>query len=138
MDTNVRTRAGIAAALTSIAFLALADDMPVFRHGMWNFVRTIESSGGAQSVANKKCTNPTEDMKKQHQMSGKVGCSVSPVTKSGNSYTFVASCSLQGQPVESKSTMTVESDSAYKIRVESKAAGQTTKELLVATRSGDC
>jgi hypothetical protein len=129
----------VAAMLTSLAGLAHADDWPAFRYGMWNFVRTIESSGGGgRSIANKKCMNPTEDMKKQHEMSAKAGCTVSPVTKSGNSYTFVTACKLQGQAVESKSTMTVESDSAYKIRVASKAAGQSTKELLVATRSGDC
>lgn len=129
----------IAAVLASIAAGAHAQELPVFRYGMWNFVRTIESaSGGGRSIANKKCMNPTEDIRKQHQTSLQAGCTVSPVTKSGNAYSFVTTCKLQGQPVESKSTMTVESDSAYRIRVESRAAGQATKELLVATRSGDC
>jgi hypothetical protein len=129
----------VAASLASMACPVHADDWPVFRYGMWNFVRTIESgAGGGRSIANKKCMNPTEDMKKQHEMSAQAGCTVSPVARSGKAYTFVSTCKLQGQPVESKSTMTAESDSAYRIRVESKAGGQSTKELLVATRSGDC
>jgi len=142
MGTSIQQHKGksvkpvIAALLASVAGSVHADDWPVFRYGMWNFVRTIESStGGGRSIANKKCMNPIEDMKQQH---AKAGCTVSPVARSGKSYTFAATCKVQGQSVESKSTMTVESDSAYKIRVESKAGGQSTKELLVATRSGDC
>jgi hypothetical protein len=134
-------RVSVIAALlaSSIAGGVHAQDFPVFRYGMWNFVRTIEiASGGGRSIANKKCMDPTEDMKKQHQTNLQAGCTVSPVTKSGNAYRFVTTCKLQGQAVESKSTMTVEGDSAYRIRVESKAPGQATKELLVATRSGDC
>jgi len=122
-----------------IAGFAQANDWPVFRHGMWNFVRTIESgAGGGRSSANKKCMNPTEDMKQQYRANVQAGCTVSPVTNAGTAYTFVATCKLQGQPVESRSTITVEGDSAYRIRVESKAGGQVTKESLVATRSGDC
>jgi len=124
----------IAAALISITGLACADEWPVLRKGMWNFTRVIEhSAGGAQSSASKKCTNPTEDMKKQQ-----AGCTVSPVTRSATAYTFETTCKLQGQTVQSKSVMTVESDSAYRIKVESRAGAQGTKELLVAHRTGDC
>jgi hypothetical protein len=34
--------------------------------------------------------------------------------------------------------MTVESDTAYKIEIDGVTDGQTTKELLVAQRIGDC
>ncbi len=142
------SRQGHAAAAVAMAAVAAslatpgaaqANEWPTFRHGMWNFVRTISSSsGGGQSIANKKCMNPTDDLKRQHQASTQAGCTVSPVTRAGTAYTFVTACKLQGQAVESKSTISVEGDSAYRIRVESKVAGQTTTETLVATRSGDC
>jgi len=129
----------IAAALISIMGLACADDWPVLRKGMWNFTRVIEhSAGGAQSIASKKCMSPTEEMKKQQAASAQAGCTVSPVTRSANAYTFEATCKLQGQTVQSKSVMSVESDSAYKIKVESRSGAQGTKELLVAHRTGDC
>ena len=128
----------LVAALMAIAGLAHADEWPVFRHGMWNFTRIIESGGGARSIANKKCMNPTDDMKQQRDASARLGCTVSPITKAANVYTFVSSCNVQGQTVQSKSVMTVESDSAYKLRVESQAGGQTTKERLVANRTHDC
>jgi hypothetical protein len=129
----------VAVALAATASLAQAGDWPVFRPGMWNFVRTIESgTGGARSIANKKCSDPMHDMKVQHEMGAKAGCTVSPVVKSGNAYTFVTTCKVQGQPLESRSVMTVESDSAYRIRVDSNAGPRGAKEMLVATRSGDC
>jgi Protein of unknown function (DUF3617) len=133
------TVTAMAAMFASVAGVAHAQEWPTFRYGMWNFVRTIEfAGGGARSIANKKCMDPTDDLKRQHQASVQAGCTVSPVTKSGIAYSFVTTCKLQGQPVESKSTMTVEGDSAYRILIESKAGAQVTKELLVATRSGDC
>ena len=128
----------LAAALVSIAGLAHANDWPVLRYGMWNYTRIIESAGGARSIASKKCSSPVEDLKKQHDGSAKAGCTISSVTRSANSYTFMATCTLQGQTVQSKSVMTVESDSAYKITVESQAGGQGTTERLVANRTGDC
>jgi hypothetical protein len=45
---------------------------------------------------------------------------------------------MQGLHVQSKSVITVESDSAYKVEVTSTGAGVPTKELLVAKRVGDC
>jgi hypothetical protein len=139
MSQDAAAKAAIAALLATCAGLAQANEWPALSYGMWNFVRTITSgTGGGQSIANKKCMNPTDDMKREHQKSVQPGCTVSPVSKSGNAYVFVTACRPQGQAVESKSTLIVEGDSAYRIRVESKAAGQTKTESLVATRSGDC
>jgi hypothetical protein len=41
-------------------------------------------------------------------------------------------------PIESKSVITVEGDSAYKVDVESKQGSKTTREQLFARRLGDC
>jgi hypothetical protein len=66
------------------------------------------------------------------------GCQPSPVNKSGNLYTFSLKCTIQGVPIASKSVITVESDSAYKVDVESKQGSKTTREQLSARRLGDC
>jgi hypothetical protein len=123
----------------SVCSTAHADELPVFRRGMWKFQRTV----GAKTIEVEKCSSPTEDMKKQNAMLEKSGCRFSPVKKSGNAYTFTAECSVKGPSgavTSSRSTtvLTVESDSAYRVEVTGSAAGQAMKELLVARRVGDC
>lgn len=133
----------IAAAIyfVSLAGIAKADDMPAFRSGMWEFNRTTEYSGSPgkqQTTTVRKCTNPTEDMKKQNEMITKSGCSVSPVSKSGNTYTFTTQCKDENTQGQSKTVMTVENDGAYDLKIESVSGAPGTKEQLRARRTGDC
>jgi len=127
--------------LLPVAFCtpAFPDELPALRQGKWNFQRTV----GEKKLDVTKCTSPAEDMKKQNAILEKGGCQVSPVRKSGNVYTFTANCSIKGPSgamISSRSTsvITVESDSAYKIEVDVVTDGQSSKELLVARRIGDC
>lgn len=116
---------------------------PKFRQGLWEFDRTAP---GAQKMHTTQCTNPSDDMKRQNEMIEKRGgCKISPVQRSGNTYTFSADCNMpspQGGVVSFRSTsvMTVESDSAYKVEVTTSAGqpGPTGKEVLTARRIGDC
>jgi uncharacterized protein affecting Mg2+/Co2+ transport len=136
---SIRLRAAVASALLSLAPTALAQDLPAFRKGLWEFTRTIEGGAGkTQKITTRQCTNPTDDMKKQNDMLTKAGCKFSPVAKSGNAYRFTSQCSIQGVSAQSKSVLTAEGDSAYRVNVESQHGGQSTKELLVARRIGDC
>jgi len=108
---------------------------------MWEFSRTIETPGTPgkpQIFQTRKCTNPSDDMKKQNEMLTKGGCKFSAVTRSGNTYTYSAVCKLKVASGTSKSVLTVESDSAYMIRIESDFGGEQTRELLRARRLGDC
>jgi hypothetical protein len=121
--------------------IASADDMPIFRQGLWEFDRTIENIGGPgkpQTMKVQKCTNPTEDMKRQNEMVSKNGCKFSPAVKNGKTYRFTTECKIQGVTAQSTSVMTVENDSAYSVKVESRSGAQGTKELLRARRTGDC
>ena len=118
---------------------ALADDLPALRQGLWKFQRTV----GGKKIETTKCTSPTEDMKKMNATLEKSGCRFSPVKKSGNVYTFMADCSMKmptGATMSSRSTsvMTVDSESSYKIDIDVVTDGQTSKEMLVAQRIGDC
>jgi hypothetical protein len=135
--------------LTSAAFagvaalprLALADDLPSLRKGIWEYGRSVEDSkaaGKPMNLTNKKCADPSADMRKMNAAIEKQGCKFSPVAKAGNTYTFTSECQIQGVTAQSRSVMTVESDSAYKVDVTSTGGGRSTKELLIAKRLGDC
>lgn len=126
--------------------IAYGDDLPVFRKGMWEFVRTVQSSDPSakpQTITNRQCSSPSDDMKKQNEMLQKVGCKFSPAKREGNTYTFTAECNVktpEGLSLSSKSTsvITVEGDSAYTIKVQGETNGKASAENLKAKRIGDC
>lgn len=120
--------------------LAHADDLPSLRRGMWEFSRTMEggNQGKAQTITNKKCTNPSEDMKRQNEMLSKSGCKFSPIARSGNTYIFTSDCSVRGISAQGKTALSVENDSAYTVNIETRQEKQVTKETLKARRIGEC
>ena len=82
-------------------------------------------------------------MKKMNAMLEKSGSRFSPVKKSGNVYTYTADCSRKmpsGASISSRSTsvMTIVSEDSYKIEIDVVTDGQSSKELLVAQRIGNC
>ena len=130
----------IALLITSLALPAFAaDELPPFRTGLWEFKRTVDGGDGKPvTLTNQKCTSPTDDMNRKTQSMATSGCQASPVTRSGNIYSFSFKCTLQGVPVESKSVITFENESAYKVDVQSKQGTRTSREQLDARRVGDC
>ena len=134
--------AGLVAALAlTLAAVASADPWPTLRSGMWEYRRTMVRSdqpGKPIVITKRKCGNPAEDMKRQNAQLTAAGCRFSPVRKTGNVYTYTAQCSMAGMQVQSRSTLTVESPNAYRLFVESREGGGTSKETLVARRVGDC
>jgi hypothetical protein len=133
-------RIRIALLLAALALPAFAaDELPAFRAGLWEFKRSVDGGDGRPAtLTNRKCTNPTEDMQRKTETMIAAGCKPTPVTKSGNLYSFSFKCKLQGVDIQSKSLITVESDSAYKVDAESKQGGKTTREQLDARRIGNC
>jgi len=118
---------------------ALAADLPTMPHGLWKFQRTADG----KKTESTKCTVPTDDMKRMNAKLKKSGCRISPVKKSGNVYTYAVECSLKmpsGSTFNTRSTsvMTVFSESSYKIEIDVVNDRQSSKELLVAQRIGDC
>lgn len=126
----------IAVSLAALAIVSDAQDLPGFRKGMWEFTRTVDNgSGKPQTISTWKCTNPTDDMRKQNEMLTKAVCKFSPITRSETSYSFTAQCQIQGVSAQSKSVISVDSDDAYKVTVESHQGGQSAKEQR---STGDC
>lgn len=116
-----------------------ADELPVFRAGLWEFRRSVDSGDGKPAtLTNQKCANPTEDMQKKSESMMAAGCKPTPITRRGNLYSFSLKCNLQGVDVQSKSVITVEGDSAYQVDAESKQGSRTTREQLFARRIGNC
>ena len=123
----------------TLAAPAAAGELPQFRPGLWEFRRSVDGGDGTPaSLTNQKCTSPTEDMRKKTESMAQSGCQPSPVTKSGDLYTFSLNCRIQGVDVSSRTLIKVENDSAYVVDAESKQNGNVTREHLVATRLGDC
>ena len=130
----------IALLMLGLGFQAFAtDELPVFRAGLWEFKRSVDGGDGKPvTLTNQKCTNPTEDMKKKTESMAQSGCQLTPVSKSGNMYTFSVKCTIQDVSLQSKSVITAESDTAYKVDAETRTGGKTTRELLAARWISSC
>jgi hypothetical protein len=114
---------------------------PVFKRGMWHFVRTLE-----MVVADKvrhtlssqemtRCVDPTEAMNATFS-TGDVGtCRSSKPEKAANRYTFANRCDYMGP---ARTTITVISDAAYSEQNEIKAGDYSRVDLVIAKRIGDC
>ncbi len=126
------------ASLVALSSAALAEDLPPFRKGLWEFKRTVQGGAGPQEMKTQKCTSPSDDMKARNEKATRDGCTLSPLSRSGNSYRFTFECKLQGTSLRSESVLTVQSDSAYHVEIDSQVGGAHTKESLDARRLGDC
>src|SRR5262245_11725218 len=112
--------------LTMAAISARSDDTPQFKAGLWQYSR---SNTTAPPMTTQKCIDPTRLFNEKPQMGD---CKFSPMTRSGNTYSFTADCTIQGTPLTSKTAIVVDGDSAYTMTVDSQGGGMTTKEVLVA------
>jgi Protein of unknown function (DUF3617) len=118
--------------------LADAAELPAFQQGMWEFERTV----GLQKFAAKDCLDPRQEMKLQNASLEKMGCKVSPVTQNGATYTFTTDCVIKLPSTiamsSSTSTLTVESETAYRLEIRSVNHGQVTEETISAHRVASC
>ena len=130
------------AAITVVACatLAAADELPSFQQGLWSFSSTVNAPGGGKPKVRtvRKCTNPTEDIKKKWEMLATKTCKFSPITRTGKFYKYSSSCEKNGLSLSTSSVITVESTSAYRVETVSHTNNQAQKEVIVAKRVGDC
>jgi len=129
----------IAALVTCSISIAAAADWPTFKPGNWTFDRVMSGAGAApQKVSTTQCTDPTADQKAQQAMLTKAGCQFTPLTQSGKTYRYSASCKMAGMTTTSDSVLEVESAVSYTITVDSTTDGVKSHEVLRARRIGDC
>lgn len=129
----------LAALLTLSTSIALAADWPTFKPGNWTFDRTLTPTGSTpEKISRTACTDPTADQKAQRAMLAKTGCQFTPLVQSGKTYRYSATCKMGGMTIKSDSVLTVDSDEAYTITVDSTEDGVQTHEVLRARRIGNC
>lgn len=134
------SRAVCAAAwgLAAIATAVSAADLPSFRPGVWEFERLL---GNSKLVA-RECIDPTQEMRSNQASLGKLGCRLSPLRQEGSTYTFSSECAMKLpsgiSAWSTTSSLTVESDSAYRLQVRETTQGKTNEQTVVAHRVDDC
>lgn len=118
---------------------AVAADWPKFKPGEWTYERVMSGTGATpDKVSTTECSDPTADQKEQRDMLTKAGCHFTPLTQSGKTYRYSASCTMGGITTRSDSVLEVTSAEAYTITVDSTVNGSETHEVLQARRVGDC
>ena len=60
------------------------------------------------------------------------------MTHDGNRYSYSSACEKNGLMLQSRSVITVESNSAYRVETDSRTNSQAQKEVIMAKRVGDC
>ena len=140
---TVRLRVLLAAPLLALlagSFLgapATAADWPVLKPGQWDYKHTVDGTMGKHTMTSSRCSDPTAEIKNQAEKLTKTGCRLLPITKSGNHYGYSAECSAQNVTAHVETVLTIESDSAYSLRVTT-TGRMTTEETLLGRRIGDC
>jgi len=134
--------AAILIALSANASIADNSDRPQFRRGLWRFDRTIVHLRGQpsdNSVLSKveltRCVDPNVAMREIFSLPEVGNCHTSKPQIIDNRYIFANRCDYMG-PV--KTEITAESEVAYtEVNVLTQGA-LPRKEVVIASRLGDC
>ena len=131
---------GALAVELACARLALAEDLPSLQPGLWSFSSTVIMKGSSkpQTRSLRKCTDASDDIRKKWAMLAQQSCKFTPVARTGNRYSYSSTCQRNGMALEMKSTLTVDSRTAYRVETESRTNSQVQKEVVVAQRVGAC
>jgi hypothetical protein len=124
---------------------AEAYDGPSFTKGLWLFQRSTEFYTKHWLLPNARrvqverpvvrCVDPTEAMIETFRTASVGACQPSLPRKEGNKFVFAKRCDFMG-PV--KTTISVESETAYREMNELLVGNSPKRELVVARRVGDC
>ena len=139
MKKHVRLRtAAIFSAFIGVS-LAAGDELPAFKQGMWAYSSTIAQGKSEPRVRTvRRCTNPSEDIRKKWQLLAAQACQFSPVKHDGKRYSYGSTCHQNGIALRMTTVISVDNDSSYQVETESRTNEAAQKEVLVARRVGDC
>jgi len=114
--------------------------LPAFRPGLWSFSLTVNRYGekNPQVRTMTRCADPGEEIRKKWLNLAAQACKFSPVTHTGNTYSYSSSCDSQGRQLQMKSVIVVDSDDSYRVDSQSHTLTQASREIVVARRVGDC
>jgi hypothetical protein len=124
--------------LLAVATAGSAAELPSFRPGIWEFERLL---GNSKLVA-RECIDPTQEMRSNQASLAKLGCRLSPLNQDGSIYTFTSECTMKlpsgTSAWSTTSSLTVESDTAYRLQVRETTQGKTSEQIVVAHRVDNC
>lgn len=120
-----------------------ANEFPVLKPGLWEYQRAnnaAQSHGTGQPPPQtaRQCTSPTEDMKHKWTQLAAKECQFTPILHDGSRYQYRSMCRREGAEVLITSVVTVKSDSEYRVNTQTRSAGGTSTDVVVAHRIGDC
>ncbi|BCS33799.1 hypothetical protein TBR22_A30270 [Luteitalea sp. TBR-22] len=144
MLTSAYRKSGARASLATVcvagfSLVGLAADWPAFTPGRWQIDRTMETGGRTpEKVSRTECLDPTAEHRSQREILTRAGCQFSPVSQSGTTYRFTATCKMAGTTSTSTSVLEVRSAEAYTIIIDSVTNGAKSHEVLTARRLGAC
>lgn len=137
-----RTFALVLALALAPSLAAAADvEWPKLEPGLWQFTRTMSTAGKPTTIERQGCADPVAEWEKQHEASGRAGCSVKTLKAAADRYVTTAECTLPGAGEgSSRSTAVIKGPGAYEVTVENQGvlAKSGEREHLVAKRLGDC
>jgi hypothetical protein len=115
-----------------------ADDVPSFRQGLWEYER---GSGGHKYAAT-ECLDPGEELRRQQIALQKMGCTLSPTTRAGSTWSYSADCTVKmpsgAMKFSRSSALTADSDNAYQVETRTTNQRGTVSEVITARRVADC
>ncbi len=128
------------AAAASQAQPAAEGELPAFQPGLWEYQRSLVSAAHdtPRQATIKKCSDPSEEMRKKRLELKQKGCRFSPTVHTGNSYSASWTCPAHGGVVAMSQVITVTSDSSYEDANEARFEDQVMRTRIVATRVGAC
>jgi len=130
--------------LSSTVVVADPFDGPTFQKGLWRFERSISNGGGAANLPSAtfvashettRCVDPTNAMRETFKPAAIGSCRSAKPEKTGHRYVFSLRCDFMGP---ARTTITVESDTAYVEINEFIMSKPPKTETITARRIGDC
>jgi len=107
---------------------------------MWEFRSSLDDGIGTSGIVwTLECVDPREELRRHKESLEAEGCDVRPVIRHDSSYVLTAECGVHRDDARTvESAVSVESDTAYRLREVESSAGKLTVEALRAKRVGDC
>lgn len=115
-------------------------ELPVFKPGLWEYRRTVMTRPGEppKTATQRKCGDPTHDIRQRLLDLRAKGCTFSPLTHTGNRYRLSCVCPLPEGMLQMTDSITASGDSSYQDLNQSRVEQRRTRTAIAANRVGEC
>lgn len=113
----------------------LADDVPKFKQGLWEYAKTLVINGKELHQKFSRCTDPSDDMREFMKPGALMNCKWGKPVQSGNRYTLTSVCE---NGTHKETVRIVKSDSSFEEISEDFGLKTRMKQTVLAHQTGDC